>query len=250
MAGKRRGPGCLILCVVLVGLLVGAYFLADNGLRAFAEGQAEQQIADALPASVTGDMAVSIGGVSVIAQYFSGSFDHVELTAPQLTVDGVPASVRIVATDVEPKLGGTIGHVDATLDLTPETLNSLAHEAGTPPETQLVLGRDVVTYAGTLSVAGFPIGYQASATPSVTENALVFTPTAAEVTTDLGSLDVSAILPTVLGQAPISVCVAKYLPAEVALSTVDVTPDRARITLESSTMVLTKQSLATLGTCS
>ena len=249
MARKRRGPGCLILCVVLVGLLVGAYFLADNGLRAFAEGQAEQQIADALPASVTGDMSVSIGGVSVIAQYFSGSFDHVELTAPDLTADGVPASVRIVATDVEPKLGGSIGQVEATIDLTPETLNSLAHQAGTPAETTLVLGDDAVTYAGTVAVAGFPIGYQATATPSVTETALVFTPTAAEVTTGLGSLDVSGILPIILGQTPISVCVAKYLPAEVALSSVNVTPERARITLESSTMVLTKQSLATLGTC-
>ncbi|KFF59920.1 hypothetical protein JF66_07975 [Cryobacterium sp. MLB-32] len=242
--------GCLIMSVVMVGLLIGAYFLADGGLRAFAEGQAEQQITDALPASATGDVTVSIEGVSVIAQYFSGSFDQIELTAPQLTVDGVPASVHIIATDVQPKLGGTIGQVQATIDLTPETLNSLAHGAGTPADTQLVLGDDVVTYTGSVVVAGFPIGYQATATPSVTENALVFTPTAAEVTTDLGSLDVSAILPTVLGQTPISVCVAKYLPAEVALSSVNITPERARITLESSTMVLSKQSLATLGTCS
>lgn len=250
MARTRRGSGCLVMSAVMVGLLVGAYFLADAGLRAFAEGEAERQIADALPASVTGDVTVSIGGFSVIAQYFSGSFDRVELTAPDLTADGVPASVRIVATDVEPKVGGTIGQVDATIDLTPETLNALAHAAGTPAETHIVLGSDAITYTGTLSVAGFPIGYQATATPAVTDNALVFTPTAAEVTTGLGSLDVSAIVPAVLGEAPIRVCVAKYLPAEVALSSVNVTSARASITLESSTMLLTKQSLATLGTCS
>jgi len=249
MARKRRGPGCLIVSAVLVAMLVGAFFLVDNGLRAFAEGQAAKQITDALPASVTGDMTVSIGGASVIAQYFSGSLDRVELTAPTLTADGVPASVHIVATDVEPKLGGTIGHVTATIDLTPETLTSLAHAAGTPTETQLELGTDEVTYVGSVSVAGIPIGYRATAAPSTTASTLVFTPTAAEVTTDVGGFDVSALLPLLLGQAPISVCVAQYVPADVAVSSVNVTPERARITLESSTMLLTKQSLATLGTC-
>lgn len=234
---------------VLVALLVGAFFLLDSGLRAFAQSQAENQIRAALPASVTGEVTVSIGGASVIAQYLTGSFDEVQLKAPQLTVDGVPASAHIVATDVQPKLGGTIGEVQATLDLTSESLNTLAHAAGTPAETQLELGTDEVTYTGDIAVAGFTIGYLATATPSTTPDSLVFTPTDAQITSDLGTLNLGAILPTVLAQNPISVCVAKYLPAKVAVSSVSVTPDRARITLDSSTMVLTTQSLATLGSC-
>ncbi|TDW29182.1 DUF2993 domain-containing protein [Cryobacterium psychrophilum] len=249
MAGKRRGPGRLIMLVVMVGLLVSAFFLVDFGLRAFAEGQAESQIRDALPASATGDVNVSIGGVSVITQYVTGSFDEVELTAPRLTVDGVPASIRVVAADVQPKLGGSIGHVVATIDLTPEALNNLAHAAGTPPETELVLGTDEVTYTGNLDVLGITTGYLATATPSTTPDSLLFTPTGAQVTTELGTLDLSGIVATVLGQTPIRICVAKYLPAEVAVRSADVTPERARITLDSSTLVLTTQSLATLGTC-
>jgi len=250
MAGKRRRPGCLIVSAVLVALLVGAYLLVDGGLRAFAEGQAANQIDSALPASVTGDVTVSIGGASVIAQYFSGRFDRVELTAPAITAEGIPASVHIIATDVEPRLGGTIGQMQATVDLTAETLNTLAHSTGTPAETTLELGTNEVTYVGSLSFAGIPIGYRATATPSVTASSLVFTPTAAEVTTGVGGFDVSALLPTVLGQAPISVCVADFVPQEVAVSSVRVTPERARITLESSTLVLTQQSLTTLGACS
>jgi len=237
------------MLVVMVGLLVGAFLLADVGLRAFAEKQAAGQIEDALPASATGDVNVSIGGTSVIAQYVAGSFDQVDVTAPQLTVDGIPASVHVVATDVQPRVGGSIGHVVATIDLTAESLNGIAHAAGTPAETELTLGTDAVTYAGTLDVLGLTIGYLATATPSTTPDALVFTPTGAEVTTDLGSFDVSGVVATVLGQTPVRVCVAKYLPAEVAVRSANVTPERARITLDSSTLVLTTQSLATLGTC-
>lgn len=230
-------------------MLVGAFFLVDAGARSFAEGEAEKQLSASLPASVTGDVTVEIGGVSVIAQFIAGSFDQIELTAPDLVADGVPASVHVIATNVSTNTATYIGNVEATLDFDEEALNGLIQTAGTAPGTALTLGDGDATYGGMLSLAGFEVGYTATATPSVVNNTLVFTPTSAEVTTDLGSADVTGVVDLVLGQQPIAVCVAQYLPQGVIMTGVDVTPERARITLESSTLTLTAQSLTTLGSC-
>lgn len=250
MAVKRRGLGCSVIAVLLVLMLVGAYFIVDSGVRAFAEDQVEREISDALPAAVTGEITVSIGGASVITQYLAGSFDRVELTAPELVAAGVPASVHLVATGVPAKTGRPIEHVETTLDFTPAALTTLAQAGGSVPGAELVFGDNAVSFAGTITLLDIPISYLATATPTVVGNSLVFTPTNAEVTTEVGSLDVSEIVATIMGQQPITICVAQFLPDGLDLTDVNMTTERARITLESSTLMLTKQSLTTLGSCS
>lgn len=260
MSRRRRG-GCLIVTGVLVVALVGAFFVADAALRGFAQGRAEAEIAKRLPANVTGGVSVKIGGLSVIAQYLTGSFEQVELTAPQLTVDGAAASVHIRATEVPVDTSQPIGHVTGTIDLDEAALNTLLQasqeqgdDASAGPieagATELKLGANEVTYAGTVSVFGIEVGYRATATPSTSADSLVLTPTEAELSGFGGSLDASSLLQLLLGEKPVSVCMAQYLPQGVTLAGVDVTAERARITLESSTLTLTEQSLTTLGSCS
>jgi hypothetical protein len=257
-APKRRRPARrLLVTLIALVVLVGVFFAVDAGLRSYAQNRVASEINTKLPAGVTGDVDVTIGGTSVIVQYLTGSFDRVELRAPALSVNDVPASVSIVATDVPTDTSAPIGHVDGTIDLDQAALNALLQtalaEADADPaarNAEFELGTDEVTYAGELSVFGLSIGYQATATPSVTPEALVLTPTEAKVTSGAGSLDVSGLIDLVLGDQPIVSCVAGYLPQGVTLSDVNTTPARARITLESSTLTLTEQSLTTLGTCS
>jgi hypothetical protein len=257
---RRRRTGLIVTGVVVVAL-VGAFFIADAAARSYGEGLAEDEIAARLPAAVSGDVSVAIGGFSVIGQYLTGSFERVDLTAPELTFDGAPAAVHIRATGVPTDTTQPIEQVSGTIDLGETALNTLlaaANEdqgtAATGPvqagATELRLGTDAVTYAGSVAIFGFDIGYQATATPSATADSLVLTPTGAELSTDAGSLNVDDLLQLVLGEEPVSICVAQYLPQGVTLSGVNVTPERARITLESSTLTLTEQSLTTLGSCS
>ena len=238
-------------------VLVGVFFAVDAGLRGYAQNRIAGEIDAGLPAGVTGDVDVAIGGTSVIVQYLTGSFERVELTAPALSVNDVPASVSIVATGVPTDTSAPIGHVDGTIDLDQAALNSLLQTALAEADAdqaaqgaELTLGTNEITYTGELSVFGLSIGYQATATPSVTDDSLVLTPTDAQVASGAGSLDVSRLVDLALGSTPISLCVADYLPQGVTLSDVQTTPERARITLESSTLTLTEQSLTTLGSCS
>ena len=255
-ARRRRRRGLLVTVLAALAL-VGIFFAVDAGLRGYAQNRIATEIRNGLPDGVTGHPAVAIGGTSVIVQYLTGSFERVELTAPALTVNGVPASVSIVATDVPTDTTQPIGHVDGTIDLDQDALNALlqtaladADAAPAARDAELELGTDELGYTGELSVFGLQIGYQVTATPSVTPDALVLTPTDASVTSGAGALNVSRLVDLVLGSDPISLCVAGYLPQGVTLSDVHTTPGRARITLESSTLTLTEQSLTTLGTCS
>lgn len=260
MARRRRGRGLLIVGVLAVAL-VGVFFVADAVLRSYAQTRAQAEIAERLPANVTGDVTVAIGGFSVIGQYLTGRFEQVDLTAPELVIDGATAAVHIRATGVPVDTSQPIGQVDGTIDLDEAALNTLlkasqAQDAGATDgpvqagATELKLGAAQVTYAGSISVFGFEIGYQATAEPSTTADSLVLTATGAEVSSGVGTLDASGLLNLLLGEEPVNICVAQYLPQGVTLTGVDVTAERARITLESSTLMLTEQSLTTLGTCS
>ncbi|TFD69970.1 DUF2993 domain-containing protein [Cryobacterium gelidum] len=247
---KRRGLVPLIIVGVLAILLVVAYFLVDSGVRAFAQDRAETEISNRMPASVTGDVTVAIGGTSVIAQFITGSFDQIELTAPTLTVDGVPASVHVIARDVSTNTAKAIGSLNATLDLDQDALNQLVQASGTAPaDTVMTLGDGTVAYTGTVALFNFNVGYTATATASATGDTLNFTPTEVTVTSGVGDIDATPLVNLILQQAPIGVCVASYLPEGVELSGVDISPERARVTLESSSLRLTAQSLTTLGSC-
>ncbi|MDJ0349482.1 DUF2993 domain-containing protein [Cryobacterium sp. PH29-G1] len=247
---KRRGLVPLIIVGSLAVLLVVAYFLIDSAVRAIAEDRAETEISDRMPASVTGDITVAIGGTSVIAQFIVGSFDEIELSAPNLTVDGVPASVHVVAHDVSTNTAKAIGSLSATVDFDQDALNQLVQASGTAPaDAVLTLGDGDVAYTASVKLFEFTVGYSATATASAAGDTLSFAPTEVTVTSGVGDIDATPLVNLILQKAPIGVCVASYLPEGVELNGVDISPERARVKLESSSLRLTAQSLTTLGSC-
>jgi hypothetical protein len=87
------------------------------------------------------------------------------------------------------------------------------------------------------------------ATPTTTADSLVLTPTDAELTTPAGSLELGGLLPLILGQPALTVCLVDSLPEGMAVTGVDVTPERARLSLDASSFLLTEESLSSRGTC-
>jgi hypothetical protein len=249
MALKRRGIGALVIAGLLILGLIGAYFIVDSVLRSYAQNRVRQEITSNLPEGVTGDVTVSIGGFSVIGQFLAGNFDHVDLKAPALTADGAQASVHLIATDVPVDTAKTVGDVRGAIEIGQESLNTLLANAEIPGDPTVTLADDSVSYTGTITVARVPIGYTATATPEAAGGAVLLTPTKAKVTTGIGSLNLSGLVQRILGQEPIPVCVAQYLPVGVDLTGVDVTPQRARITLHAPGLQLTEAALTTLGFC-
>jgi LmeA-like phospholipid-binding len=249
MALRRRGTRALVVSSLVVLGLVGAFFIVDGVIRNYAENRVRQEITSNLPAGVSSDVDVSVGGFSVIAQFLAGSFDRVELRSSNLVVNGARASVHLVVTDVPVDTAKPVGDVRGAFEIRQESLGLLLASANLAGDPTITLGKGDVSYTGTLAVLGLQVGYTATAVPKAAGDSVVLTPTNAQVTTGVGSLNVSGLVQRILGQEPLRVCVAQYLPAGLDLTGVDVTPQRARITVHADSLRLTEESLSTLGSC-
>ncbi|RNE63643.1 LmeA family phospholipid-binding protein [Cryobacterium tepidiphilum] len=248
MPRKRSGLSVLVIAGLAVLGLVAVYFVTDFVLRGYAERRIRQEIQSSVPAAVSGDINVTIGGISVIQQYLSGNFERIDVEGPSLKVFDEPLSVHVVAQNVPVDRAKTLGAVHGTVDFTGNTLEALL-----PPSAmgaQLTFGGDSVTYTGSISVLGLPIDYQATATPSVTADSIILTPTSAELGTSVGSLDVGGIVRRILGEQPLRLCVAKYLPEGVELTGVQAQPGHAHLTFEATGLTLDGDSLSRRGSCS
>ncbi|WP_285041766.1 DUF2993 domain-containing protein [Plantibacter sp. LMC-P-059a] len=246
---KRRRPWVPIVVVIgVIVVLVGAFLIADTIVRGVAEDRVAAQIEQSLPEGVDADVAVSIGGASVIAQYLTGTFEHVDLRAPGASVDGIPLDVRVSADAVPLDPKQTIGRVVATIRIDADGAAALSKTAGLPGT--LTLGDDEVGYAGEATVLGFTIPYDFSVAPTTTAERVNLMPTSVNVDTGfLGVIDLRALVTGFLQGDPPSICVAQYLPEGVDLDRLAVTPEAATATLTSTTLRLDEASLQTLGSC-
>ncbi|OUE29975.1 hypothetical protein BFL35_12525 [Clavibacter michiganensis] len=251
---RRRGPRggtvfiwLLALAVIGVGLAFGLR-IVDQTVRGVAEDQAEKQIADQLPGQVTGRVDVSIEGDWVIPQLIRGTLDRVVLDGQNLQADGTPFQAHIVATDVPTDQERTVGDVVATVSMDQDPASALlAKTAGTPPD--LRFGDGTLGYSGSTRILGLTLGYTVAAEPVLRDaSTVVITP--AEVELQAGSLTVD-LAQTIQGIRDITypVCVAQYLPAGVAVQDVTIADGRASMTVASSSLKLTRDSLGVTGSC-
>ncbi|MGK9148733.1 DUF2993 domain-containing protein [Plantibacter flavus] len=246
---KRRRPWLPVAIVVgVLVVLVGLFFLADTIVRGIAEQRVASEIEQSLPENVDADVAVSIGGASVIAQYLSGTFDRVELSAPDASVDGVPLDIDITADAVPVDTSKTVGNVVATITIDQAGAQSLATSAGLTGT--LTLGEDEIEYASEVSALGITVPYDFAVAPSTTPDSVVLTPTAVNVDGGfLGVIDLKAFVTGILQGDPPSICIAQYLPEGTRLDGVTVTSTGATAELSSTSLRLSADSLQTLGSC-
>lgn len=246
---RRRRPWVPIVLVVgALVVLVGAFFIADAVVRGIAEERVSAEIEQNLPDNVDADVAVSIGGASVIAQYLAGTFERVELSAPNASVDGIPLDVDVTADAVPVDTSKTIGSVVATITIDAAGAKTLAETAGLPG--LLTLGDDEIGYASDVTVLGLTVPYDFAVAPSTTADRVTLTPTAVNVDAGfLGIIDLQALVTGLLQGDPPSICVAQYLPEGTRLDDLTVTSDAATAKLSSTTLRLDAASLQTLGSC-
>jgi hypothetical protein len=243
----RRWVIGLVVAIVLIVLGVIALFAGDSIARAIAEDVVKSQVEQRLPENVEADVDVSIEGDWVIAQLLSGRLENVVMTDEDAVLDGVPVGIHIDATDVPTDVKQTVGHIDATATLDAAALNSfLTLPAGDP---ELSLGDGTLAYENSSAFLGIQFSYLLSVTPQAAGTSLILTPESAELTTDFGSVDVAPVIERLVGDAPVTVCVAEYLPEGAQLTALAVTPEAADLTISMSDVELSGALLESRGSC-
>jgi hypothetical protein len=228
--------------VVVLGVLL---VVADFVTRAYAEGRVSDEIESRLPAGVEGEVDVTIGGGSFLAQLASGRIDQVDLDAPSLVANGVPFSAHVTATGVPTDLSKPIEHATGTFSLDQAAVDTVV---SLPEGASLVLGDGTVSFDQTGEFLGIQLGYTVTGTVTAEGAGVRIQPTGAELTQGSNALDVSGLLDRLVGSA-ITVCTAQYLPDGVSLDSLDVTPSQATVVATLDDFVLDDSTLSTLGTC-
>lgn len=245
---RRAWPVGVAVFVVLVVLLGVAAVIVDNALRAAAERDAARQIESALPDGVTGKVNVTIGGGSVILQYLSGEFGHVEVRAPALSVGGVVVPARLTATGVPIDLSQPVKSVTAHVRFDSKALDAFVKIPGAKPG--ITLGSGTLSFDGSRSLLGFTVAYRATVAAKAAGESIELTPKSATVTAGPAGFDLSPVVNAIIGEGPVPVCVAGYLPEGVRVTHIDITPQAATLTLHAADIVLSSSTLSSRGSCS
>lgn len=248
MSGQRSGAARALTAIVVIVVALGALLVvADIVVRGIAQERFSEQIRSNLPEGVDGEVDVTIGGFSVIAQYLAGTMDRVELSAPELTVNGAPISVEVVGEGVPVDLASPVRSMSAVIEADQAAVNRLI--AIPDVEGDVTLGEGVVGYADTIEVFGLRLGYSVTARPTAAGDTVLLQPESVQVDAGGGGIDVSGLADRVVGDDPIAVCVAQYLPSGVMVNGIDIAGGTATVRLEAQSIMLDEASLATTGSC-
>lgn len=243
---RRAGRVWGTLAAIVVALAV-LLVVADIVVRNVAEQRFAQEIRANLPEGIDGDVDVTIGGFSVIAQYLAGTMDRVQLSAPALDVNGATVAVDVVGEGVPVDLAAPVDAIAGTITVDEDSLNRLVDVAGI--EAGFTLGDGIVGYQGTLDVLGLAIDYTVTARPTAAGDTVLLQPEGVDVGTGGDAVDVSGLVDRLLGDDPIPVCVAERLPEGVEVRQIRITPGTATVELRAQDLVLDEASLARTGSC-
>jgi hypothetical protein len=182
----------------------------------------------------------------VLLQYLRGSFSDVEVSSPQLTVNGVPARVEMTGTGVAPDMSKPVPSLTGSIGLTPKTVASIANVPGAsaPP----TFGSGGMTFTGTQSVDGAPVPFEVTMTPSLANGTLTLTPTKATVTKAPAGLDPTVVTGPLMALKP-SACVASYLPGGATPTGTKVTTKALELGFSAKNVKLSSTLLASRGSC-
>lgn len=248
MSGQRNGAARAWTTIIVIVVALGALLVvADIVVRGIAEERFSEQLRSNLPEGVDGEVDVTIGGFSVIVQYLAGTMDRVELSAPELTVNGAPIAVDVVGEGVPVDLAAPVRSMSAVIEADQDAINRLIVIPDV--DGDVTLGEGVVGYADTIEVFGLRLGYSVTARPTAAGDTVLLQPENVQVDAGGGGIDVSGLAERILGDEPIAVCVAQYLPDGVMVNGIEIAAGMASVRLEAQGIMLDEASLARTGSC-
>jgi hypothetical protein len=233
----------------IIVLLVAAFFVADAGLRAYAQGRIADEIKGELPNGFTAnDLNVDIGGFSVIGQYLAGSFDTVSLDADDVRMNGVPARASIIAHGVPLDFSKPVASIKGSMVLDQDAANKLVKIPGAT--SKITFGDGTVGYSGSTTLFGLALTYTAVVEPKADGTTIQLAPRSVKLTGGPAGLDLSGIVSQVLGDKPFPLCVAQYLPKGVTVADISIEKGKANATVSAKNIVLDQKTFENRGSCS
>lgn len=261
LPGRRRGSptrrkrrwGWLIVVVILLGLLVAAWFAAEWIARGIVERTIREQVVTSLELPADQPVDVEVDG-AVLPQLIAGRLDEIRLASDDVVFGPLAGDVTAEARGVAVRGDAVADAASATVTLDEQNLRALMATVDGFPADTVGLDAPDVTMSTDLQVLAASIPVGVALTPSVAENGdFVLTPASIHVAgADLSADDLRRQfgIASNLVLRDWGVCIREYLPAGVALSSVHVDGDRLVAGFDIDGRIGADPALLENGTCS
>jgi len=243
-----RIAGPVITLLILGGLIGGGIYAGDNFAKDAVTGVIQDKVGETLGLDNTATEAIDVdlGGGLFVGQAVAGTIDDVAITVPQATFGELTGRLAITAAAVPVNPSQPTGTLGVQLGLDGESATAFA--TALQPGAAVTLGDGTLTVATKVAKTAITVAYL----PSAAEGALVLTPQSITVgKTPMTPEEFAASKYGKVGATlldPRTVCVARFLPAALTFTGLDVSATAVSITATGKNVSLAR-GLTTFGTC-
>lgn len=255
-APKKRKRGWIgwVIAIVLLSLLVVAFFIADNYARQYARDYVRDRIIQVLGIDPASDVDVQLGGGSIILQALTGGIGEVDVSIAELTFGELTGVADIHATDVPLDSAQPVGTLDISVTVDEENVQKLAGFMSGLELSRIELGDGVITIGTQFNLIFFSVPVAVDLLPSAVEGGISFDPQTILVGDDEISVadlrdspEFSALAGDLLQSQDF--CVSSYLPQALSIADVDVVGSTLVVAITGDGARLGGPELSTMGTC-
>lgn len=249
-AKRGGGLGWLIAVVIVLGLLVAAWFAGEAIARSVLTDVIREQVVTRAGLPADQQVDVQVEG-AVLPQLIVGSLADVTVSSEDVPFGSFVGDITVEAQDV-PVRGGDWSGATATAVLDQEQLRAVLDTVDGFPADTVSLESPDVAIETELSFFGAKLPLGAALTPSAQDGEIVLTP--ASLT--LGGAEVSAddlrerfgtVADTVLQGW--SVCIADQMPAALTLTSIAVEDDQVVAVFDISSDIIDVPAASEPGEC-
>jgi hypothetical protein len=241
----------VIAAVIVIGLAVAAWFIAEWIARGLVERTIREQIVSNLALPADQEIAVTVEG-TVIPQLIAGTLDDVTVSSDDVAIGELSGDVTVHAQGISFQGDPAAEAASATVGLDEAQVQALLAGVEGFPAESLGLADPDVTMSTELQFLGLSIPVGVALTPSAAEGDIVLTPSRLQLAgADISAAELrdqfGALADTVLRDW--TVCIAEYIPAGMTLTGVQVDGDEVVADFDIDGAIINDPALQANGTC-
>jgi hypothetical protein len=250
---RRRWIGWVVALVVVAVLVIVALVVGERIARETATKQIHDGLATAFALPADAPMDIDLGPGLLLGQLAGGSIDEATITIDDVPLDELSGTVTIHATGFPLAADAPVETLRATATVDESDVQKLRSYISGIDLDSITLGDGVVEVGTSVQVLAFSVPVTADVEPSADAGSLVFTPVAVAVGGATLSLDAlrdgpfASIADSIVPAQ--AFCVAEYLPAQIELSNVRVTPEALELDFVGDGAIVGAADFADPGSC-
>ncbi|HWL77336.1 LmeA family phospholipid-binding protein [Microbacterium sp.] len=247
---RRRVWPWIVTIIVVVGLAVAAFFVAEAIVRDLVTKTIRDQITTRTGIDAS-NADVQVPGL-VLPQLAAGTFDSLTISGEDVVFRSFSGDIHVEAHGVPVRGDGDLTDATATVTLDEPQLQALMSGVQGFPADSIGLAAPNVTMSTELSLFGGTFPVAVALTPSAEQAQLVLSPAEFEISGSTVSADRLRDQFGVLADVLLRdwrVCIADRLPAGVTLSEVGVEAETLVADFEIAPGIVHDTALQSPGTC-